>query len=298
MTTYGHESYIKQAVESVLVQECDFKIELIIANDGSPDDTDSIVKEILNTHPKASCIKYTRHQENKGMMSNFIWSLEQCQGKYIALLDGDDYWNDPLKLQKQVDFLEKNEAYSICFHEVQILENGKIETDKIDYTKENLKKINKKEPLNICDLLKNNFIHTPSVVFRKSDLPKKLPFEMYQTNIGDYFLYVMLTINNQLIHKLDDAMAVYRKGVGAFSGLTNFNMSYKVLKSSICVVSYLENDAHKAIQLNKIMNQIEYINARESSKVNLDTLSFIELLKLVWNRFMKKFQSLLFQHKS
>ncbi len=115
MITYGHNQFIHQAIEGVLMQKCDFEIELIIANDCSPDNTDKVVEGILQRHPNANWINYTKHSENKGMMSNFIWALQQAQSKYIALCDGDDYWTDPLKLQKQVDFLEGNShVSSVC----------------------------------------------------------------------------------------------------------------------------------------------------------------------------------------
>ena len=113
MITYGHEQYIRQAIDGVLMQECDYEIELIIADDKSPDDTKKVVAEIVNNHPNGNWIKYTKHKENKGVVENFIWALNQCTGKYIALCEGDDYWTDPLKLQKQVDFMEANEEYGL-----------------------------------------------------------------------------------------------------------------------------------------------------------------------------------------
>ena len=118
MVTYGHEQFIKQSIEGVLMQDCDFDIELILANDCSPDLTDEVVRGILENHPKSNWIKYTKHPKNIGMISNFMWAASQATAKYIALCDGDDYWTDPLKLQKQVDFLEANEDYAICFHDV------------------------------------------------------------------------------------------------------------------------------------------------------------------------------------
>ncbi|UMB60334.1 glycosyltransferase [Lutibacter sp. A80] len=115
MITYNHEKYIQKAIEGVLMQQCSFEVELIIVDDNSPDKTEEIVKKIIEEHPNSSCIKYTKHNENKGMMPNFIWALQQTKSKYIALCEGDDYWTDPLKLQKQVDFLEANMEYSLCF---------------------------------------------------------------------------------------------------------------------------------------------------------------------------------------
>ena len=109
MITYNHEKYIQQAIEGVLMQKINFHIELIIADDTSPDQTENIVKKIIVEHPNGHWIKYTKHKFNKGVSKNFTWALKQAKGKYIALCEGDDYWTDPLKLQKQVDFLEENE---------------------------------------------------------------------------------------------------------------------------------------------------------------------------------------------
>ena len=121
MITYKHEQFIAKAIEGVLMQKCDFEVELIIADDCSPDKTEEKVFQIIKNHPKNSWIKYTKHKTNKGMISNFNWALNQCKGKYIALCEGDDYWTDPLKLQKQVDFLEANEEYSACGHTAKVL---------------------------------------------------------------------------------------------------------------------------------------------------------------------------------
>lgn len=121
MITYNHEEYIKEAIESVLMQECDYEVELIIADDKSPDNTESVVLDIIKNHKNGHWIKYTKHKTNKGMMPNFVWALEQCKGKCVALCEGDDYWIDPLKLQKQVEFLEENEGYSTSAHDVKII---------------------------------------------------------------------------------------------------------------------------------------------------------------------------------
>lgn len=125
MITYRHEAFISQAIEGVLMQEVKFPVELIIADDCSPDKTKHIV-ESFKKHKNYNWIKYTRHQTNKGMMSNFMWALQQSKGKYIALCEGDDYWTNPYKLQKQVDFLENNPEYIIHYHHCNTDMNDKI----------------------------------------------------------------------------------------------------------------------------------------------------------------------------
>lgn len=116
MITYNHAKFIAEAIEGVLMQEVDFEVELVIADDSSTDRTGEIVQSYIDTHPRGSWIKYTRHAVNKGMMANFVWALEQCMGEYIALCDGDDYWIELLKMKKQVDFLNENHDFSLVSH--------------------------------------------------------------------------------------------------------------------------------------------------------------------------------------
>lgn len=114
MITYGHEKFIAEAIEGVFTQQTNFPVELIIANDNSPDKTSEIVEKIMCQAPSHITVKYTCHPINKGMRLNFYWALEQAHGKYIAYCEGDDYWVDPLKLQKQVNFLEANSNYTVA----------------------------------------------------------------------------------------------------------------------------------------------------------------------------------------
>ncbi|PRZ20085.1 glycosyltransferase family 2 protein [Flavobacterium granuli] len=242
MITYGHENYIRKAIEGVLMQECDFEVELIIVNDCSPDKTDLVIRDILENHPRKKWIKYIRQENNLGMMPNFIFALGQCSGAYIALCEGDDYWIDPLKLQKQVDFLEENLEYVLCFHKVAILKtDGEIVDDFITVVPENYETIETLARL-------GNYIHTPSVVFR--NIIKKFPFEFEFTPIGDFFLYMMLAEHGKLKY-LEDKMGVYRHGVGVFSGGSRLKMTINSLKLFTYLLSYLKADEIKKIILNR-----------------------------------------------
>lgn len=125
MITYGHEDYITQAIDGVLMQQCDFEIELIIANDCSPDKTDDVVNGILANHKKASLITYIKREKNMGFEDNFIDALNKGRGKYLAICEGDDYWSDEFKLKKQVDFLEANNEYILCTHNYSVYNQSK-----------------------------------------------------------------------------------------------------------------------------------------------------------------------------
>ena len=222
MITYNHEKFIQEAIEGVLMQQCDFEIELILANDCSTDKTDLVIQEIIKTHPRANWIKYTNHSKNKGMMPNFIWALQQCKGKYIALCEGDDYWTDPLKLQKQVDFLEVNIDYNICFHKVEIYNQVESSLKFDTITREVL------ETTNIEDLASGNFIHTPSVVLRNNFT---IPKWFSKAKLGDWTLY-MFAIKDKKIKKLDEVMSVYRlhnQGIWA-----NKSSKFRILNTMQC----------------------------------------------------------------
>jgi glycosyltransferase involved in cell wall biosynthesis len=119
MITYRHELYIIHAIEGVRIQNCNFNVELLIADDNSPDGTKNKVEDYLNSAdiPKNIDIKYFQHEKNKGPNNNYLWASKKAKGKYIANCEGDDYWIDPYKLQRQVDVLEANPDLAMCTHE-------------------------------------------------------------------------------------------------------------------------------------------------------------------------------------
>ena len=239
MITYGHEKYIKEAIKGVFIQRTSFSVELIIANDCSPDHTDEVVHKFLKNTPSNITVKYSRHDENKGMNENFLWALEQASGKYIALCEGDDYWTDPLKLQKQVEFLETNQEYVLTFHPVQILNtDGVLVEDFITKVPENYEY---QETL----ASGNNYIHTPSVLFR--NIITSFPPEFMLSPIGDYFLYMILT-NHGKIKIMNDTMAVYRQGVGVWSDL---QLPERLLNTMFCIklISSHFKDNKRILQL-------------------------------------------------
>ena len=112
--TYNHEPFIAKTIEGVLMQQVNFPMEFIIAEDCSSDGTRAICERYWEQYPEL--IRLITSKSNVGAVANERRAMQTAQGKYIAFCEGDDYWTDPLKLQKQVDFLEKNPEYSVCFH--------------------------------------------------------------------------------------------------------------------------------------------------------------------------------------
>ena len=116
-STYNHGPYIKQCIEGVLMQKTNFQIEYIIGEDFSTDETRAIVFEYAKKYPHI--IRVITADYNVGSKANGRRCIRACRGKYMAICEGDDYWTDPLKLQKQVDFLEGHPEYGMCYTKVQ-----------------------------------------------------------------------------------------------------------------------------------------------------------------------------------
>jgi glycosyltransferase involved in cell wall biosynthesis len=206
MITYNHEKYLKQAIEGVLSQEVDFSFELIIADDNSLDGTSKVINDLIEKHPKGHLIQYYKHPNNKGMSGNFLWALQKAKGKYIALCDGDDYWIDPLKSQKQVDFLERHEEF------------GLVHTNNQVFIQENLRFSTL--PRSIVDsdelfehlIFKSNPICTLTVCLRAEILSSyinslKLPDELYL--LSDYPIWLWVSLKSK-IKLLNEVTGVYR----------------------------------------------------------------------------------------
>ena len=114
MVTYNHERYIAKALESVFAQQHPYSLEVVVGDDASTDRTAGIIASFQQKHPEI--IRYIRHTLNVGHSRNYLALLEACRGEYIALLDGDDYWTDPLKLKKQVTFLDEHPDFVLSCH--------------------------------------------------------------------------------------------------------------------------------------------------------------------------------------
>lgn len=127
MITYNHERYIANAIESVLSQRTNFRLELVIGEDCSTDETAEICRKYADANP--DIIQLITEPKNLGPFENGIKTLARCRGKYIAWCEGDDFWTDNLKLQKQVDLLERNPEASFCFTKT----NVKFETETNDH---------------------------------------------------------------------------------------------------------------------------------------------------------------------
>ena len=234
--TYGHQDYILDTLKGVLMQEYNGEIEFIIANDNSPDETHRVVTEFLNTNsiPPRFEIKYTKHDKNLGMMQNFIWALNQSKGKYIALCEGDDYWTDPLKLQKQVDFLEENGGYVACFTNAKIInEIDNIQSVFVNGLNEG--KVND----SVIGISGGAIYPTCSLLFRKSNFKAKLFLDIPEL-AGDDLLILSLAQQGSVFFLNYETCVYRRQPNGVFSSISKIYLELvKVKKKNIVGYSKL-----------------------------------------------------------
>lgn len=218
-TTYNLEKDIAQAIDSWLMQKTTFPIEILISDDGSTDGTIDIIESYMTKYDNIRLIR----NNHMGMMPNFIKSIEESEGKYIALCDGDDYWIDEFKLQKQYDFMEANPDYSACFTNSWVVNDNTGE-----------RKIAKLQLWDTADTVgllahrDNDNIqmspgHTSSYFFRNL-LVNKFPQWMYGNVMTDFPLYMIIS-QFGLAKFINEPCTVYR--VGRADSDSNSKWSYE-----------------------------------------------------------------------
>ncbi len=205
--TYNHEAFIRDCLNGFVMQKTDFPFEILINDDASTDKTAEIIREYEKKYPHLfRCVYQTENQWGKKNAWNDIL-FPMIRGKYVALCEGDDYWTDPLKLQKQVDFLETHPDVSVCFHPVLVHWEDHSEPDNLfPSDKERFYKTE----LTLTDLLNRNFIQTNSVVYRwrfHRDPPELLPDNVLPE---DYFVHLLHAQTGKIVF-LPDVMSVYRR---------------------------------------------------------------------------------------
>lgn len=220
MIAYKHGLYIRQAIESILAQDVDFPIELIIGDDCSPDNTATICAEFAARDAR---VRVLPRERNLGVMPNFTRTLLACTGEYIAVCEGDDYWIDPHKLKKQVQFLEVHKDYAGCAHQALVVINNEC----VRSFKENVP-----ETLSTYDFIGGRLFHTASVAFRRS---ASAVFCNSPTVLSCDRLLNLCISSIGKIHYSDEAMCVYRLHSG---GMSN-NVTVAQLQLDLNSIPYL-----------------------------------------------------------
>lgn len=201
--TYNQESYIRDAIDGFLCQETNFDYEIIIHDDCSTDNTANIIREYQEKYPtliKAILQKENQYSKGKNILD---FCLKEASGEYIAICEGDDFWTDKTKLQKQIEILDANPEYSCCMHNVKWLNcqtniSNKVEiynTDREVDTKQFL--MGERFPYNTC-----------SLVIRKAII-QIMPNWVYACPVGDIPMQLYATMNGNM-YFMKDYMATYR----------------------------------------------------------------------------------------
>lgn len=224
MLTYNHEKFIVQAIEGVLMQQTSFPVTLYLADDASIDNTSAICSEYALKFPDK--IVHLLNENNKGSRLNYINALKRCSSKYIANCEGDDYWTDPNKLQKQVNFLEANPDYSICWTRYKILKEAGSYKDKQPENPDWISMLKNEEKIDVdlSNIFNPYATYTLTVMFKKDSINYQLFSKMKYAK--DNSVYCMcLSKGKGAI--LNFCSGVYRvHGSGIFSGLNIYNRCY------------------------------------------------------------------------
>ena len=227
--SFQHEKYIKQCLEGILMQKTNIDYEIIIGEDDSSDGTREICIEYAKKYPDIIRLFLNSRQNNilkyksPTFHFNSLNNLFNAKGKYIAFCEGDDYWIDPLKLQKQINFLETNKNFSCCAHLSDVIFEN-IALKNVNRFKNQVEKT----VFNLNDCLEYTPVHTSSLVFRRHllDLDRTYKFGLLELN-RDHPIMIILAASGPIM-RIPEVMSVYRRNPGGISE----NSNYATLKNA------------------------------------------------------------------
>jgi len=281
--TYNQESFIEQCLDNILNQETDFAFEICLGEDASTDQTREICQRYADAYPNKIRL-FLRNREDVIYMHgeptgtfNFFKTLQSCTGDYIAICEGDDFWIDTQKLQKQVDALQAHPECSICFCNVRV--------DYDDHTPSHLGYVtafqkktikNKKigliiKPKNIFGLeilAKRNCIHTPGVLFKNWIKKESFPDYLWHVGLADWALHMNTARYGKLLY-LDETLATYRVHKTGFWSTVGQQKQFYVVIGTICSIlnSHLFPPEIEEILNNGLKKQIKRV-WKLASKIN------------------------------
>ena len=236
--TYNHERFVAQALASILAQRVNFNYEIIVADDCSSDGTRGIIEEYRNRFPDK--VKPWLREHNLGMMKNFQETLKVCQGQYVAILEGDDYWLTVDKLQKQVNFLDNNPDHAMCCTRAKFVEE-------VGAGRSFVAPVIAPGSYTISDLIEDNFVVTPTVMYRWGPL-HHLPDWVLALKMADWPLHILIARFGK-IRLLDEPMSVYRiHPGGVWSSLSHEDQSLAVVEMLMAVNVHLGFECEDTIR--------------------------------------------------
>lgn len=253
---YNHEPYLRDCFEGFVMQKTNFRFVAIVHDDASTDNSAAIIREYTEKYPEIFHPIYEKenqYSKTDGSLGRIMNAAIDATGaKYIAMCEGDDYWTDPYKLQKQVEYMESHPECAVCFHPVMVHDQRTGE----EYP-DTLTKVPQITTINDMARL-SNYMHSPSIMYRYNPEVHRTMEQFGRIGVGDY-LMSMLYAQHGNICKLPDYMAVYRQGVGVWSGN---KVPYRTEVQWLIAISklfpLLENDEAKKLLDGQIT---EYANS-------------------------------------
>lgn len=240
MITYNHEKYIAQAIEGVLMQKTEFNYNLIIGEDCSNDRTRFICKKYQSSNPNK--IVLLDSNENLGPLRNFTRTLRECNGKYIAICEGDDFWTDDKKLSMQVNMMESNKKLSMCFTNRRLIdtENQILSEDTISPKYKKL--------VNSRDIILNFTPPTQTILFRSEFLEEFILEGLEMVFNGDLFLSALISLKGKVGY-IDEVTANYRvTNEGIYSGINFLTRLEHKIKTLKILNKHLSSEKQKLVK--------------------------------------------------
>jgi glycosyltransferase involved in cell wall biosynthesis len=272
---FNHEPYIRQCLDGFVMQKCNFTFEVLIHDDASKDNTASIIKEYETKYPDIiKPIYQTVNQHSLGVSATKKYNFPRCKGKYIAICEGDDYWTDENKLQKQVDFLEKNSIYGLVYTNVDTVDENNSYLSKKFITQNELAFCNNFEDF----LIYAPFIATCTWLFRKE-------FINYEKNnfiVGD--LPLLLDISSKsMVYMINEVTSNYRILKNSASHhsnpIKNYNFNKGILNIQLHYVTKYKVSGNAIFKIFRKNFKTNYLSA-----LKFNDYVFIKLLNGLINK--------------
>ncbi len=242
-TVYNHEPYLRQCLDGFVMQKTNFKFEAWVHDDASTDRSADIIQEYAKKYPEIIKPYYEKenlYSKHDHSFREVTWNPKYLRGKYIAFCEGDDYWTDPMKLQKQVDFLEKNPEYVMCAHNYTIFEQNTGKT----YPCYNYNHREYKQDGAVSYLpftYYDGWFTTPlACMVRNADYLYTMPREKFKNFIDLAYYYYVLKRGKGVL--LRDRMGVYRVHQGGIYSGSTMEFNYCRVVSILTTIYKLEKD--------------------------------------------------------
>ena len=275
VVSYNHQDTIKRALDSILMQKCDFNYRVIICDDCSTDQTFQIIRDYTEQY---NCqFKLLKRHMNIGITKNYKRGFLECTSKYVAILEGDDFWSSPNKLQKQVEFLEKNSECAICFSRI-VLYNEESKTF-IKYNLKNQELRNGRNIFTTSDLARENFIGNFSCCMYRNASLKLITDEIFELKAYDWAINMVISEKGG-IGFLDEILSVYSiNPQGSWSSINDKDKTSSLIE----IIQVYDSFFHYAYS----KEFVDYTTELKKERQRINHSIFRKKWKKMWKKFWR-----------